>query len=86
MRIIKPLLNTEYYEAYSQDILIGSWSYDSEIIFIDWLQDMQEIAIYGCTIREQRAKQARLADLRNGKQPKPLQDYLEPDARTKFRS
>lgn len=84
MKLIQPEPNVHYYEAYSGDILIGFYPNEDKLIFADWLQDMNDIAIYGCTQLELKARLARLQDLQNGLTPKPLQYYLPIDRRKKY--
>jgi len=80
----QPNHTSHYYEAYCNGVLIGYWPNADKLIFPDWLQDMQDIAIYGCTKRMHKAKLARLAVLQKGLQPEPIEYYLQQDTRQKY--
>lgn len=84
MRLIQPNYNEHYYEAYANGQIIGFWPNEDKLIFACWLQDMHDIAIYGCTKRQYNAKNARLADLRAGIKPKPFEYYLAEDTRQRY--
>lgn len=84
MKLIQPDYNQHYYEAWSDGKLLGYFPNAEKLIFSHWLQDMHDIAIYGCTKRQHDAINARLADLKAGKKPQPLDYYLAEDTRKRY--
>jgi len=83
MNLVQPEHNVHYYEAYHDGALIGYWPNEDKLIFADWLDDMNNIAIFGCTHLEHLAKLKRLADLAKGIKLRQT-DYKIIDRRKKY--